>query len=132
MSADHDNRWPAIARSTHLSYRSYLSYLPDSLLHSHDVVGLLKPSSELVVEVIDGSDRYEVKTPSRAVIFRSSDPRALQPPVKRESGHEVILARRESGKSDARDTDEAGLLRKDLDIAKRPENVDVSPGESER
>lgn len=52
--------------------------------------------------------------------------------MKREPRHEVILARRESGKPDARDTDEARLLRKDLDIAERAEHADESSGEAER
>ena len=95
-------------------------------MHTYHIVGLLEPRRQLVVEIIDGSDRHEVSPPLRTIILRSTHPWALQPSMERESRHEVILARRETGEADACNADEACFLRNDLDVAEGPQDVNKS------
>lgn len=101
------------------------------MLHPHEIVGLLEPAFQLVVEVAGGSDRHEVRAPARPVVVRSNHPRALQPSMKREARDEVILARREPGEADASHADEPRFLRDDLNVAERTQHLDESPGEAD-
>jgi len=99
------------------------------MLHTHRIVGLLKPGFELVVEVIDGSDGHEVSAPRRTIALLSSHPWAFQPSMECETRNEVILPGREPGEADACHADQARFLRNDLDVAKGTQHVDESPGE---
>jgi hypothetical protein len=51
--------------------------------------------------------------------------------MERETGDEVILARREPGKADPGDADEACFLRNDLNVAERAQDVDKLPGDAD-
>lgn len=100
-------------------------------LHAHQIVRLLKPGLQLVIKVVDRSDRNEVNVPIWTVVLGSNHFWALQPSMERETRHEMILARREPRETDAGDADEPRFLRKDLDIAERAQDVDELPGEPE-
>jgi hypothetical protein len=94
-------------------------------------VRLLQPRTKLIVEIVRRSNSDEVAPPSRSVIDRPHDSRALHPPTEREGGDEVILTGRESGKPYARNANEARFLRDDLDVAEAAQHADESSSDGE-
>jgi hypothetical protein len=99
------------------------------MLHTHRIVGLLKPGFQLVIEIVDGPDRHEVSAPCRTIVLLSSHPWAFQPSMERETRNEMIPARREPGEADPSNADESRFLRNDLDVAESTQDVDESQGE---
>jgi hypothetical protein len=71
------------------------------MLHTHRIVRLLKPGFQLVIKIVDGSDRHEVSAPRRTIVLLSSHPWAFQPSMERETRNEMIPARGEPGEADA-------------------------------
>ena len=94
-------------------------------LSAHDVVRLLQPRAKLAVQVGGRCDADVVPAPARTVVDRLDDSPILNPAMEGERGHEVILARIQTGESDAGDGDETGLLGEHLDVAERFEQRDV-------
>ena len=66
-----------------------------------------------------------VSTPARVVVDLLHDSTVREPALEGKGGHQVVLARIEAGEADAGDGDEAGFLRKDLDVAERFEQPHV-------
>ena len=94
-------------------------------LHSDDVVRFLKPRSEFIVEVGLSPNENEMSPPPRPVICRLSDPRAVQPPMQRETGEEAVLTWLEPREPDPSHAAKSRLLREDLDVAEGAEQCDV-------
>src|SRR5437867_1396146 len=100
-------------------------------LHPDNIVRLLEPRAQFVVEIRGRPDRHEVRSPPRAVVLRPGDSRGLHPPVECEARDEMILPRREPGEAHACDTDEARLLRDDLHVTKGAKHANESLREPE-
>ena len=86
-------------------------------LHPNHVVRFLQPVAQLIVQIDVRRDPDVVTAPARAVIDSLGNSMMLQPAMEGEAGQEVLFARVEAGKSDARDSDETGFLGEDLDVA---------------
>jgi hypothetical protein len=99
------------------------------MLHTHRIVGLLKPGFQFVIEILDGPDSYEVSAPVRTIVLLPSHPWGFQPSTERETRNEMILAGREPREANASNTDEPRFLRNDLDVAESTQDVDESQGE---
>jgi len=102
-----------------------------ALLQTHQIVGLLQPAFQRIVQIFDRSNGHGMDAPPRAIVLCSNHPRTFQPSMQREVGHEVILARRQPGEADAGDADEARFLRNDLNVTEGAQDIEESPRETD-
>jgi hypothetical protein len=96
-------------------------------LQANDVVRLLKPGTEFVVQIALSSNKDKVSPPPRSVICGLDDPRAVQPAIEREAGEEAVPARLQACEPDPSHTGEACLLWDDLNVTESVEHDDVLP-----
>jgi len=93
------------------------------------VMRLLKPSAQFVVQILLGPDPDEMAAPSRTAVGGLDDAWAVDPAMQREGGQETFLAGTQPSEPDPGHTDKPGLLRDDLDVAERAQQLDVAPSQ---
>src|SRR5262249_32464527 len=99
--------------------------LQEVALNANHVVRFLQPGAQLVVQIGGRCDADVVSAPAGAVVDCFDNSTAREPAMECETGEEMVLARIETGETDARDGNEAGLLREHLDVAERFEQRHV-------
>src|SRR5687767_11051039 len=88
-------------------------------LQTDNIMSLLQPGAQLIIEVIFRLYIDVVGTPPRAIVVRLNDARTLKPTVQGKTGQETVLARRETCEPNTCDADQACFLRDNLNVSQR-------------